>query len=92
MICYRAETSLTASIPPIFSKLENEKRAFLKSLIKRTGDIIPDYKNKTITTRLYSLSTPRENQIVEKLCQILNDTETCFPGTEMRLIYEIATV
>ncbi len=92
MICYRAETSLTASIPPIFSKLENEKRAFLKSLIKRSGDIIPDYKNKTITTRLYSLSTPRENQIVEKLCQILNDTETCFPGTEMRQIFEIATV
>jgi hypothetical protein len=92
MICYRAETSLIASISPTFSKYENEKRAFLKSLIKRTGDIIPDYKNKTITTQLYSLSTPRENQTLEKLCQILNDTETCFPGTDMRLFFKIATV
>jgi hypothetical protein len=91
MICYSAETSLTALILPTFSKHENEKRAFLKSLIKRTGDIIPDYQNKTITTRLYSLSTPSENQTVEKLCEILNNTETCYPGNDMKLIFELAS-
>lgn len=91
MICYRAETSLASLIPGSFKKLENEKRAFIKSLIKRKADIMPDYANQTITLELYMMSTPRENRAIEEICNTLNDTQTVFPGTNMRLIYKLAT-
>lgn len=57
MICYRAETSLTLVIPLYFKKRDNEKRTFIKSLIKRKGDILPDYVNNNITVKLYTINT-----------------------------------
>ncbi len=92
MICYRAETSLISLIPSSFKKLENEKRAFIKSIIKRKADILPDYVNNTLTIKLYTMSTPRENRAIEEICNLLTDTQTLFPGTNMRLIYKSATL
>ena len=92
MICYRAETSLISLIPSSFKKLENEKRAFIKSIIKRKADILPDYVNNTLTIKLYTMSTPRENRAIEEICNLLTDTQTVFPGTNMRLIYKSATI
>jgi len=92
MICYRAETTLATQITRDFKKTKNEKRTFIKSLIKRKGNIIPDSENKTLTVELYSMSTPRENKALQKICELLTDTETQFPGTDMRLIYKITTI
>lgn len=91
MICYRAETTLSTLIPNDFKRTENEKRALIKSLIKRKGDIIPDYQNNTLTVKLYTMSTPRENKAIEGMCEILNNTETLFPGTNMKMIFKFAT-
>lgn len=92
MICFRAETTLATLMPISFRKTKNERRAFIKSLIKRKANIVPDYKNKTLTVELYSMSTPRENEAVQQICILLNDSETLFPGTEIRLVYKIATI
>jgi hypothetical protein len=91
MICYRAETTLSTLIPNDFKRLENEKRALIKSLIKRKGDIIPDYQNNTLTIKLYTMSSPKENKAIKQMCEILNNTETLFPGTNMKMIYKFAT-
>jgi hypothetical protein len=90
MICYRAETTMTTLLKT-YKKTKNERRAFIKSMIKRKGDIIPDYQNNTLTVNLYSMSTARENQAVEEICHLLNNSETLFPGTELRLIFKITT-
>ena len=55
------------------------------------GDIIPDYKNNFLTVTIYTMSTPRENEALKKIMQILNDSETKFPGTNLTLKYEFAT-
>ncbi|HHN47737.1 MAG TPA: hypothetical protein ENN08_02185 [Bacteroidales bacterium] len=62
-----------------------------KFINKRKGDIVPDYQNNTLTVKLYTMSTLRENAAVSKMCTLLNDTETLFPGTNLRLIFEFAT-
>ncbi|HTN68908.1 MAG TPA: hypothetical protein VLZ33_05545, partial [Dysgonamonadaceae bacterium] len=69
-----------------------EKRAFIKSIIKRKADILPDYVNNTLTIKLYTMSTPRENRAIEEICNLSTDTQTVFPGTNMRLIYKSATL
>lgn len=53
---------------------------------------MPDYKNGTLTITLYALATKRDNKAVENICKILNDTETIYPVTNLRLLYEIATI
>ena len=61
---------------------------FLKEIFTSDADMIPDYENKKLIIRLHSLSTPRANQAVKELCSFLNKTETCFPFTNLTLIYE----
>ena len=91
MICYRAETSFSVLLATDYKKKINEMRALTKSLIKTKANIIPDYFNKILTVELYSLSNPRDNEAAEKICQVLNDTETKFPGTDLKIIYKFAT-
>ena len=55
------------------------------------GDIMPDYENNILTVIIYTMSTPRENEVLKEIIQILNDSETKFPGTNLTLLYKFAT-
>ena len=89
MICYRTETTIAALLNSVIYK--NKKKSLVKSIIKSKGDIIPDYTKNTLTIKLYTLSNPKDNCALEKLCELLTDSETVYPGTELRLIYKLAT-
>ncbi len=91
MICYRAETTITLLIDSETYKKQEEIRSLVKSIIKTKGDILPDYQQKTLTIKLYTQSAPRNNRAVGKLCELLTDSETLYPGTELKLIYKLAT-
>ncbi|MGB4284439.1 MAG: putative transposase, partial [Bacteroidales bacterium] len=68
-----------------------EIRALVKSVIFSKADLIPDEVNKTLTVKLYSLVTKKDNLAVQNVCELLNDTETIFPGTNMTLVFKTAT-
>jgi len=87
MICYRAETALANQIH-FYNRSEDEKRMLIKQIIQTPVDLTPDYKNKTLTVTLHTLSTPRYNQIAKTLTTLLNETETIFPGTDLSLIFK----
>ncbi|HPA29944.1 MAG TPA: hypothetical protein PK028_09605 [Bacteroidales bacterium] len=74
-----------------YSKNRDEIRAMVKSVIFSKADLIPDEVNKTLTVKLYSLVTKKDNLAVQKVCELLNDTETIFPGTNMTLVFKTAT-
>ncbi len=88
MICYRAETALAEIIAPHFYKEKNERRMLIKQLFNTPADIIADEKQQTLTIKICSLSAPRYNQAINELCEILNQTETLFPGTELKMIFK----
>ena len=92
MICYRAETAFANVLAPYYKKKTNEIRSLVKSIIFTKSDIIPDYNLNTITITLYSLANNRDNFAIESICQFLNDTETIFPGTNLKMIYKSATL
>jgi len=92
MICYRADTAISTILAPYYNKSNDEIRALVKSIIFCKADLEPDYKNNTLTVTLYSLATPRDNDAAKNICKLLNDTETEFPGTNLRLIYKSATI
>ncbi len=61
----------------------------VKQIIQANADISPDYVNKTLTVTLHSLSAARFNNAAYELAQLLNQTETVFPGTNLQMIYKI---
>jgi hypothetical protein len=88
MICYRAESAVASLITPYLENAENEKRMLVKQIIESNADLIPDYQSNTLTLTLYSLSAPRYNFAAIKLAELLNQTETIFPGTNLRMIFK----
>ena len=88
MIAYRAETSLYNIIKEFYKGHNNDGRILIKKILASDADLSPDYTNKTLTITLHSLATPRDNDAVEKLCQLLNESQTIYPGTDLRLIYK----
>jgi len=92
MICYRAETAVANELAPYLSNAEDEKRMLVKQIIQNNADLLPDYENNTLTITLHTLSAPRYNQAAAKLAELLNQTETSFPGTELQLKFKISAL
>jgi hypothetical protein len=92
MICYRAESSVAQWIAPYLAKAENEKRMVVKQIIQSNADITPDYKMKTLKITLHSLSANRYNLAAAELVNLLNQTETIFPGTDLKMIFTITAI
>lgn len=90
MICYRAESSCANTLSEYYKRGKDEKRELVKSIINSNGDLICDEENKILTVKIYSLSTPRMNNALDKLCALLNETEHLYPGTNLKLFYKIA--
>jgi hypothetical protein len=88
MICYRAESSVASLLAAYLANAKKEKRMVVKQIIKSNADLIPNYKDQTLTVILYSLSAKRYNHAVEKITQLLNETETIFPGTNLKMVFQ----
>lgn len=90
MICYRAETAVANELAVDLYNAKDEKRMLVKQIIQNNADLLPDYETKTLTVILHTLSAPRFNQAAAKLATTLNQTETIFPGTDLKLIFKIS--
>ena len=88
IICYRAETAIANLLAAHYRKSANEIRALVKSIIFTKADLYPDYRTNTLTVRLNSLATPRDNMAIREICETLNDYEAVFPGTRLKLVYK----
>ena len=88
MIDYRAKSALYNVLAEVYKDAKKDGRQILQEIFTSDADMIPDYQKKTLKVRLHSLSTPRANRAANKLCDFLNQTETLFPLTNMRLVYE----
>ncbi|MBI4649488.1 MAG: hypothetical protein HY738_23530 [Bacteroidia bacterium] len=91
IIAYRAETALTNMIAPYYKNAYKEGRMLIKELFQADADLLPDYENNTLSVIIHSLATPRSNTAIEDLCIILNDTETIFPDTNLKMILKTSS-
>lgn len=92
MICYRAETAVANELAAYLSNATDEKRMLVKQIIQNNADLLPDYNNNTLTVTLHTLSAPRYNHAAAKLAELLNQTETTFPGTQLQLHFKISAL
>jgi len=67
----------------------DDARSLLQGIYKNEADVVPDNEKKTLTVRLHHLANRASSETLQHLCNELNESETIFPGTDLRLIYEM---
>jgi hypothetical protein len=90
MIAYRAETAMAQILRQNMTR-HDDARSLLRAIYSTEVDIVPDPQAKTLTIRLHPLANTSSDLAVRHLCAELNTTETLFPGTELRLIYDLVS-
>lgn len=90
MIAYRAETAMATILRQTLSH-QDESRTLLEALFKTDADIYPDQKAGTLTVRLHHMANRCSDAAIEKLCAELNETQTLYPGTSLRLILKLGS-
>ena len=90
LIAYRAETAMVNIVHQTMSH-HDEARNLLRSLYATEADILPDYEKKKLIVRLHQPANRCSAITIKNLCLELNATRTQFPGTDLRLIYEMVS-
>ena len=88
LICYRAETLTATLLAPHLGK-PAEVRALVKALFLSDATLRPDPAAGTLTVQLLHMATQAQDDAVAALCRQLNRSATLYPGTSLRLVYEI---
>jgi TolA-binding protein len=90
MIAYRAETSLVSILREHLAR-PDDARTLVRQIFETEADLLPNPMSKTLTVRIHHLTQAVHDQVLEKLCDALNETQTVFPGTDLTLIFKIGS-
>ena len=90
MIAYRAETAMVNILRQYIGK-KDEARSLVRQIFQTDADIEPDKAKGILKIKLHNMANPRNNEYVKKLCNILNDSETIFPGTNLVMVYGLVS-
>jgi transposase len=88
MIAYRAETAMTRVLvsPTVDAAAA---RRVVQNLFATEADILPDPDNNLLRVRIHGASRPAANRSLEQLFAHLNEADVLYPGTDMRLSFEL---
>jgi len=71
-----------------FSQLASDKKHLMKGLFQSAVDLRPDQNAKTLTVRLHKQTTAAHDAMLKHVCAELNEAETLYPGTDLRLVFQ----
>ena len=90
MIAYRGETAMVQTIRHQMTR-HDDARSLLRAIYGTEVDLVPDPQAGTLTVRLHPLANQSSDDALRHLCAELNATQTLFPRTNLRLIYELVS-
>lgn len=88
LIAYRAETMMAMQLRPMLARMQ-DARPIICELMKQTADIYPDEQQGILHVHIHPPTTQRAQIAIQSLLDILNDTQTNYPGTNMILRYHL---
>ena len=88
MTAYRAETRMMPALAQMQGKKTNARK-LLSAVMTSDADILPDPDNEILRVRLLGLGSDSCDRALEVLIDELNETNTIFPETNLRMVYEI---
>jgi hypothetical protein len=86
LIASRSEIALASIIKKYMAK-PKEARALMEQFYKSNADLKVDYQNNILKVCIHHQATVHEDIILSKLCEYLNETETTFPCSDLKLLY-----
>jgi hypothetical protein len=90
LVAYQIESDLFNLVRPHYARTEDEGRTLIQTALQSTATIDPTGNELRVT--LSPLSSPHRSRAIAALCEILNKTETRFPGTDLLMRFAIAEV
>jgi transposase len=87
LIAYQAESDLLAMLRPHYARADQEGRTLLHEIFATAGDIRISDGGLQIT--LAPLSSPHRTLAAKTLCEKLDQTETTFPGSHLRIRFAV---
>ena len=85
MVAYQAEGDLLRMIAPDYCRANDEGRTLVQNALATGGDI--EVADNELRVSFDPLSSPHRTHVLAALCEQLNETLTCFPGTKLRLCF-----
>jgi hypothetical protein len=87
MAAYNAQSALARALAPHYPRADDEANSLLREAFRASGDI--EVVGECLHVRLDGLSAPRRSRAIAALCDEMNETETLYPGTGLRLVYSV---
>lgn len=87
LIAYRAESALVQVMRESLARTD-DARSLVRQVLTSAANLRPNPGQNTLTVQLHRLSSGIHDSALEHLCAELTATETVFPGSNLRLIYE----
>ena len=87
MVAYQAESDLLHIVTPHYHRTEDEGRTLIQNAFAIAGDIKVTCTELRVS--LDSLSSPHRTKALAALCEQLNETRTRFPGSKLRLHFDV---
>lgn len=87
MVAYQVEGDLVRLVAPYYQRAEQEGRTLVQSALASAGDIA--VVGDELCIALEPLSSPHRTHALVALCEALNESATRFPGSKLRLRFEV---
>jgi hypothetical protein len=88
LIAYQIESDLVNLIRPHYARTDDEGRTLIQTALQCAATLEPCATELRVT--LCPLSSAHRSQAVAALCETLNGSGTCFPGTRLRMHFAVA--
>jgi len=87
MVAYQAESDLVTMLKPQYARAEEEGRTLVHELLQARADL--DVTDSELRVTLHPLSSPHRTLAAKALCEQLAATATVFPGSTLRLRFDV---
>lgn len=87
MVAYQAESDLFRMLAPHYRRVQEEGRTLIQAALASAADI--EVSDRELRLTLAPMSSAHKTKAITALCRELNQSETLFPGSTLRLRYAI---
>ena len=86
MVAYQSEGELLRLAAPHYSRAVEEGRTLIQAALSSAADL--EVTNAELRVTLAAQSSPHRTRVIAELCKELNQAQSLFPGSKLRLRYK----
>jgi hypothetical protein len=87
MVAYQAESNLLRWVTPHYSRADDEGRTLIQAALASAADLQVTQSELRVT--LAPQSSPHRTRAIAALCELLNQDQTIFPGSKLKMHFAI---